>query len=156
MALDLENFEEVSQKAKKFYKNIQPIFTPYFKDNVYFSSQGLEHLKFKNKRRARPRQDQYMRFKLLHLAPKVLKVSASLQGILETKGFEKVRKNSITQNILKHITFYEFIAVIENVRVKIIIKQIDNGKYQFWSIIPHWGVNKDNKRKLHSGYPEHD
>ena len=117
----------------------------------------MEHLKFKQHRKARPQQDQYMRFKLLHLAPTVLKASATLQGVWETKNFERIRIHSRTELVLKNVTYYEFVAVIEKIRVKVIVKEVEKGNKYFWSIIPYWGVDKNTqKRKLHSGYPEED
>ena len=157
MTLDLENFEEVKIKGEEFYKTLTDIYCPYFKEKVSFNAQGLEHLKFKQQRKARPQQDQYMRFKLLHLAPVILKNTATLQGIWDKKAFEEIRIHNRTDTILKMVTYYEFVAVLENVRVKIIVKQIENGQRFFWSIIPYWGIDKNtNKRKLYSGYPAED
>ena len=98
-----------------------------------------------------------MRFKLLHLAPEILKSSHTLQGVLETKKFERIRMNSRTDNILKMVTYYEFIAVMKRNRVRIIIKQIDSGQKFFWSIVPFWGMNTETiARILHDGVPEED
>jgi len=36
-----------------------------------------------------------MRFKLLYLAPEILKISHTVQGVLETKKFERVRMHGI-------------------------------------------------------------
>lgn len=157
MSLDLENFDEVKIKGEDLYKTFSEVMSPYFGGKIYFNSEGMEHLKFKRQRKARPRQDQYMRFRLLHLAPLILETSSTLQGICETKNFERVRTNSRTEMVLKCVTYFEFVAVIEKVRVKIIVKQIENGKRIFWSIIPHWGIDKDSKRrKLYSGDLESD
>lgn len=157
MSLDLENFEEVRIKGENIYSKLSEGYCAYFKEKVSFNSQGMEHLKFKRQRQARPQQDQYMRLKLIHLAPIVLEKSATLQGIWETKDFVKVRSHNRTDTLLKNVTYYEFIAVIDSVRVKIIVKQIENGKKIFWSIIPYWKVDKVTaKRKLHSGFPEED
>jgi len=58
---------------------------------------------------------------------------------------------------LKIVTYYEFVAVVEKIRVKVIVKQIEGGNMFFWSIIPYWGVDKNTKkRKLYSGYPKDD
>lgn len=152
----IENFEEVKQKGEAFYRLLQSVYCPYFKDAVHFTTEGLEHIKFKKRNVARPRQDQYMRFKLLKVVPIVLSNSRTVQGIMETKGFEKVRKHSRTEIILQPITFYEFIAVIDSIRVKVIVKQIDTRPYTFWSIIPFWGASPDNKRRLHSGNLQED
>ena len=157
MTLELENFEEVRIKGEEFYKTLTDVDCPYFKNKVFFNAQGLEHLKFKQKRKARPQQDQYMRLKLLHLAPIVLRASATLQGIWETKTFERVRVHGRTDSILTSVEYCEFVAVIEKIRVKVIVKQVKDGQRFFWSIIPYWGVDKNtHKRKLYSGYPEED
>ncbi len=98
-----------------------------------------------------------MRFKLLHLAPIILRESSTLQGIWETKRFEYIKTNNKWQNILKDVTYYEFISVVKRNRVKIIVKQIESGKKYFWSIIPYWGMNEETMtRLLHEGNLEED
>jgi len=157
MKHDFKNFEEVKEEGEKFYKTLSEVYCPFFKENVSFNSQGIEHLKFKKRGTIRLEQDQYMRFKLISLAPEVIKISSSLQGIWETQRFEYIKTNSTWKNVLKHTTYYEFIALINRNRVKIIIKQIENGKKIFWSIIPFWGMNKETKaRVFHEGDPEED
>lgn len=152
-----EEFKVVKEKGENLYKTLKEIYCPYLKDKVFFNAQGLEHLKFKQREKARLEQDQYMRFKLLHLAPEVLKYSHTIQGILETKKFERVRVSSRTDTVLKLVVYYEFIAVIKRNRVKVIIKQIEGGQKFFWSIIPFWGMNEDTMtRLLHDGVPEED
>lgn len=157
MTLEIENFEEVKIKGENFYKSLSEAHCPFLKEKVFFNTQGLEHLKFKAPRKARPQQDQYMRFKLIHLAPEVLKCSHTLQGIWHTKHFERVRSHNRTDTILKNVVYFEFIAVLEKVRVKVVVKRIEEGNYIFWSIIPYWGIDKNtSKKKLHSGHPEED
>ena len=153
----IENFDEVRIKGEEFYKTLEPVPCPYFKEKVYFNSQGLEHLKFKQRNGARNRQDQYMRFKMLRFVQEVLCLSHTVQGIFHTKHLERVRINSRTDTILKEVSYYEFVAVIESFRVKIIVKQVGTGQLLFWSVIPFWGINKETKqRKLYVGDPEHD
>ena len=58
---------------------------------------------------------------------------------------------------MKDVTYYEFIAIMDNVRVKIIIKEVLGGEKYFWSIVPFWGIDKATSRRiLHSGDPESD
>jgi hypothetical protein len=152
-----KEFGEIKEKAEEIYKIIGEVYCPYFQEKISFNAQGLEHLKFKQREKARPEQDQYMRFKLIHLAPEILKLSHTIQGILETKKLERIRVNSRTDILLKPVAYFEFIAVIKRNRVKVVIKQIDGGQKFFWSIIPFWGMNKDTmNRLLHSGIPEED
>ncbi len=152
-----QQFEEIKSKGEIFYKTLKDVYCPYLKCKIYFNSQGLEHLKFKQREKTRLEQDQYMRFKLIGLAPEVLKCSYTVQGILETKRFERIRVNSRTETILKPVSYYEFIAVIKRNRIKVITKQIDGGNVFFWSIIPFWGMDTSTMtRLLHEGTPEED
>ena len=147
-----DKFKKTVKNGEKFYQNLEPVYCPYLNNLVHFNSSGLEHLKFKRRGRARSLKDKSMRFKLLPLVPEVLKLSRTVQGIWETRHFEKVRIHSRTDTILQEVTFYEFIAVLDGKRVKVIIKQIEDGQKFFWSIIPFWGIDKVNgRRKLHSG-----
>ena len=152
-----QQFKEVKEKGEELYKSLGEVSCPFLKGNVSFGAQGLEHLKFKRREKARLEKDQYMRFKLLHLAPEILKLSHTLQGILETKKFERIRTNNRTDIILKPVTYYEFIAVLKRNRIRIIVKQIESGQMFFWSIVPFWGMDEETMtRILHDGTPEED
>ncbi len=152
-----KEFEEIRIKAENFYKNLGPVYCPYFKEKITFNAKGLRHIKFKSDEQARSHKDQYSRLKLLHLAPEVLNKSHTLQGIWETKRFEIEKTNTRWERTVKSVIFYEFIAVIENIRIKVIVKEVRGGEKHFWSIIPYWGIDKENsKRVLHTGNLEHD
>ncbi len=152
-----EEFSRVREKGEEIYKNIGDIYCPYFKEKIAFNNKGIEHIKYKRRENPRSNQDQYMRYKLIDLAPKILNESHTVQGIEETHKFERVRVNSRTDTILKPVSYFEFIAVIKRNRVRIIVKQIDGGNKFFWSIIPFWGMDTINiNRILHSGHPEED
>ncbi|QQG45168.1 MAG: hypothetical protein HYW89_04185 [Candidatus Sungiibacteriota bacterium] len=155
--LNEEDFDAVKKKAEEFYANVGEIYCPYLKEKIPFNAKGLRHLKFKIDQQARPRNDQYARLKLLHLAPQILKESHTLQGIWKTRQLEAQKTNSRWEHTVKEVTFCEFIAVLDRVRAKVIVKEVHGGEKHFWSIIPYWGIDKNNsKRILYSGDPEHD
>ena len=151
------DFGKVSADAEAFYATIGEVRCPYFEEKIAFNAAGFKHLKFKSDKVARPRSEQYARLKLLTLAPRVLGLSRTVQGIWETKRFERMRMHSRTDTILKPVSYFEFIAVLDNVRVKVVVKQVNGGQKFFWSIIPYWKIDSVNSRRiLHSGEPEHD
>lgn len=157
MPQENNDFEKIKLNAELLYKTLDQVYCPFFKEKIMFNSLGLEHLKFKQPRKARLEQDQYMRFKLLNLAPMIIGKSGTVQGIWETKGFEQVRTNKRSEYVLKEVIYYEFIAVVKNSRAKILVKQIENGEKFFWSIVPFWKTDSRNKKRiLHTGYPEQD
>jgi hypothetical protein len=119
-----KEFLEVKEKSIATYNTVRSVYCPYFKEKIYFGAQALEHLSFKRREQVRPEKDQYRRLKLLYLAPEILKLSHTVQGILETKKFERIRVHGRTDTILKPVTYYEFIAVMKRNRVRLIIKQM--------------------------------
>jgi hypothetical protein len=152
-----EEFEKIKSEAEKIYETFGLVHCPYFAEKIAFNAKGIRHLKFKSDQQARSQEDQYPRLKLLYLAPKVLSKSHTLQGIWRTKRFESNKTNSQWKYIMKDVVFYEFIAVIENVRIKVIVKEVLGGEKHFWSVIPYWSIDKKNsKRILHSGNPDAD
>jgi hypothetical protein len=161
MKFTVEKFNEVKSDAEDSYNKIGSVYSSYFKGKVNFNSKGLDHLIFKTWNRTRPIADQFGRLRHLKLASEVISQSRTLQGIWTTQKFERIKKKDGTwQQVLKLITYYEFIAVMEShgskVRVKVIVKQIEGGEKFFLSIIPFWGVNKKGERIMHSGDPEND
>lgn len=156
MSINHKNFEYIKARGEELYKSLQSIHCPYFNELVHFNADGLEHLKFKRREVERILQDQYMRFKLLHLAPQVLKLSRTVQGRSHRKCFERVRQNNRTFQIFCDIFYFEFIAIIDDVRVRIIVRQLQGGQLNFWSIIPYWEQASEHKRLFGFGNPEED
>ncbi len=157
MEFTVEEFRKVKENGVTLYKTFVDVYCPYFKEKIFFYAHGLKHIKFKNRGTPRSEKDQFMRFKLLHLVPEILRSSHTLQGVLETKKFERIRIHSRTDTILKPVKYYEFIAVLKRNRVKVVVKQIDEGHKFFWSIIPFWGMKRATmERMFYEGFPEED
>lgn len=131
MNLDMTDFVVIKNKGEEFYKTLGEVYCPYFKEKISFNARGLEHLKFIQREKARLEKDQYMRFKLIYLAPEVLKDSHTVQGILETRKFERVRINSRTEMLLKLVIYYEFIAVIKETELSLSSNRLIMGKSSF-------------------------
>ncbi len=156
--IEFDKFNKIRQEAEDFYKTIGNIYCPYFKEKIAFNAKGIEHIKFQRIRKARSHQDQYIRLKLISLAPRIVKDSHTLQGTSQRKSFERIKTNNRWEIIMRSATYYEFVAVINNYRVRVIIKEVEGsqGKY-FWSIIPFWKMDKITcQRVMYSGKPEID
>lgn len=151
-----EEFGKVRTDAEALYKTIGPVYCPYFQGEVNFNAAGLEHLKFKKWNRARDRRDQFMRLRLIQLAPQIIRNSKTLQGIWETKLPVRRKRHGVWESVFSDVTYYEFIAVIERKRLKVIVKHLAGGERFFWTLIPYWKTNEFSKRVLHDGDPEID
>ena len=157
MQIDFEKFEKIKKRAEDFYKDINFVNCPYFKEKILFNAKGLDHIKFKRWNNTRIVGDQYMRLKLIKYAPQVIEKSHTLQGYKQTKEFEQIKINSRWDKLWKNVDYYEFVAVFDGIRVRVIIKQISGGKKYFWSIVPFWKQDlKNGERLLHNGNPAED
>ncbi|MDO8490228.1 MAG: hypothetical protein Q7S47_02310 [bacterium] len=149
------DFDKTKEQTEAAYKKIGSIFCPFFNQHISFNAKGLRHLKFKSDQQARSRSDQFVRLRLLYLAPEVLRKSRTLQGIWETRKFEEQKTNSRWKSVMRDIIFYEFVAVLDDFRVKVIVKEVRGSEKYFWSIIPYWKAGNGNGRRiLYSGNPD--
>lgn len=157
---DISNYEKLREDAQKFYNGIGKIFSPAFKQNIHFPAESFNHIIFKAARTEREKPSQILRFKLLPLAAKLLKISTTYQEFEETiKEFDvKTFKKRIRKT--KPVKYWGVIAIIDGRKIKVIIRQIgDNGAMHFWSIVPAWVTNKYRDIKLFStmkGNPDED
>ena len=161
MEFTIEKFNEIKHEAEDYYNSIGKIRCPYFGEDVHFNTKGLDHLIFKGYNRTRPIQDQFARLRHIKLAPEILTNSKTLQGVWKTQKFERLKRKDGWEKVLKHATYYEFIAILEShgskVRIKVIVKQVEGTEKHFLSIIPFWGLNKlTGEKVMHSGNPETD
>jgi len=155
--IEERKFNTVRIEAENLYKSLNEVKCPYFQEKIVFNSKGWEHICFKDLRQARSNQDQYIRFRLISLAPKIIQMSHTLQGISSRKSFERERTHGRWEATLRMSRYYEFVAVINEYRVRVIIKQVENGPKYFWSIIPFWKTDKiTGTRLMHNGKPEID
>ena len=157
MQINFEKFKKIKRQAENFYKNINSTYCPYFKEEVLFNTKGLDHIKFKRWNNTRIIKDQYMRLKLIKYAPQVINKSHTLQGCKQTKELEQVKVNNRWDKLLKNVDYYEFVAVYDGIRIRVIIKQISGGRKHFWSIVPFWKQDTRNvERLLYNGNPAED
>lgn len=159
MNFSFKKFKEIKKESIIFYNELKQVKCPYFQnENVSFNSKGMKHLKFKSWNKTRSVKDQYMRFKLLKYAPEIIKKSHTLQELCERKSFERIQTNSRWEQKVVDVTYYGFVAILNDIRIKVIIKETKGGEKYFWSIIPCWKQDKAilNKKILHVGDLEKD
>lgn len=156
-ALSEEEYIRIREKAECFYKGMTEVYCPYFNEKVNINAKGWEHLLYKSRDNRRSKEDQIMRLKLLKFVPQILASSHTVQGIGERIEWIKQWKHQREEGVPVTRKYYEFVSVIGNVRVKIIVKEQEDGVKHFWSIIPFWKINKvTKKRKLHDGNLKED
>lgn len=124
------------EEYEKYYRGIKKVYCPYFMESINFTNLGFEHIRFKNKHLARTLSDQSVRLRLLPIAVKILEKSHTLQGVSIRKRFEERYINNRKEIALLLVHYYEFTAIIDTRKAKVIIKQVEGREKIFLSIIP--------------------
>lgn len=144
-------FNQVRREAEQVFFSVGQIQCPYFQDRVHFNTECFRHLLFKRWNRGRDRRDQFIRLKHLARAPEILRLSRTVQGIQETTAWERRRRHGRWEKDMIAVTYYEFVAVLNARRFKVIVKQSPGGERIFRSLIPFWRQDGQGRRLLHSG-----
>lgn len=159
----ITDFCQLKNQVRTFYDSLGKVYCPYFSEEVYFSSDGFRHLLYKGSLyghfKLRKKSQRMLRLKLFKLAPRLLRITTTVQEYHQEKQFVLVTYNQREENILKSIQYWGFIAIISDQKVKVVVKQIGEGQKQFWSIIPNWITRKSYeqyKRFYYSGDLQHD
>lgn len=144
-----DSYKKLLSEARELYDSVGKISCPALGD-VYFTSEGFHHLRYEssvNNKPGKERSKLERRNKLSHInfAIETLKCSTTIQeyrlllepvGLKDSKGFRA----------MANVHYYAFWAVLnKRTRVKVIVKQIENGKLIFWSVMPYWVLIKGQK-----------
>jgi hypothetical protein len=145
---DISNYDKIREDAKAFYDKVGQVHCPAF-GNIYFNAEGFNHLIYKGNRKERDKGLQIMKFKLLPIAVKLLKLTTTYQEFEDTLQEVHIKKFKRRVTETKVIKYWGIIAIIESRKIKVIVKQIgDNGNKHFWSVIPGWVTNHYRDIKL--------
>ena len=145
----MELTDEKLGKLKKFvreeYSRIGSMRCPLFNEKIFFSSEGFNHLiyKCKDNKKKRPKSEQYIRLKLFKLACKLLQCTRTYQDYFATRHWIKRNINKRKDETLKDVEYWGILAIIDNRRIKVVIKQYSNGNKKFWGVCPKWHTQKN-------------
>lgn len=124
------NTNELKKRAKEFFRQNKSVSCPAFpQETISFTSKGLNHLFYEggSKKPSRPLKEVETRVNLLPFALKVLQLMPLSQ-----------EENSLVNPEGKICTYWAFEAVVDQRRIKVIVRQVGKGKKHFWSVIPAW------------------
>lgn len=114
-------------QIKKFFNQHGEIVCPAFpNEKIIFNAKGINHLIYKGNRSRREESRIFANIRLLPLAVKTLHAMPLWQ-----------EENSYAKDGTLY-KFWCFEAVVDNRRIKVIVRQVGNGKKHFWSVIPAW------------------
>jgi len=125
-------------EAKEFYASFRRIFSPALGQDIYFTSEGFNHLIFKRLRLERKRGAQLSRFAVLPIAVKLIGMATTYQEI------ERREK--------EHTVYWGIVAIINKQKIKVVVRKVGtHGNVHFWSVFPQWVTSKRRDTKFFQG-----
>ncbi len=134
-------FFEYKNQIRVIFVENKKLFSPAFNSKIIFNAKGINHLLYKGNRSRRDIERIEINLKLLPRAVKLLSEAT----------FWQEESNYKTEDIF--YKFWAFEAVVEERRIKVIVRQVGNGIKHFWSVIPAWrkdrfGIVNARKKNL--------
>lgn len=118
------------KQTKIIFKENKTVVCPAFPgEKIVFNSKGMSHLFYKgaNKLSTRPEKEISVRISLLPRALLILQKATFFQEECKLKSKEG-----------KVFYYWAFEAVVDDRRIKVIVRQVGKGQKHFWSVIPAW------------------
>lgn len=130
------------KRIKIIFRQTKEISCPAFNgEKISFNAKGINRLIYKGSRSRRDAKRINTNIRLLPRAIKLLKLSI----------FWQEETYYIKDNV--NYKFWAFEAVVDNRRIKVIVRQVGKGRKHFWSVIPAWrkdrfGIVNAKRRNL--------
>lgn len=124
----MENIvNRISDNIKEKYSSLGFTICPFLEQQVFFNNKGFKHLLYKSGNRKRDYSETLERSGYLGLAKEILSKTTTLQE----------KETLVSEN--KTVYYFGFIAIVENIKLKVVVRKDNiNGKYYFYSVIPHF------------------
>jgi len=147
----LSRHKQELPKARAFYDAVGSVDCPYFKTDVTFNAKGFHHLQF-SAGSERTKQAQLYKFALLESVVEILKHSGTVQQYRQQLGAVGHKKGKSGMHDTKMMTYWAFEGILgagaKMRRVKVIVRQIGDGKKHFWSVMSDTKFNRKSNHKL--------
>lgn len=139
-------FSRIKAQADKVYRSVVRAKCPALNAEVNFSSDGFHHLQYNSSRVERSKEVQRIKFLCLKDAIEVIKKTTTIQEYREAiQPVGKVGSHGFRST--KVVKYYGFVAITsfdKPRRIKVIIRKVGDGSYQFWSVMPSWREERIN------------
>lgn len=117
----MSSFRQFKRDQKRWYQSIGSVYCPALKEEVFFTSEGFQHLLFK---RSRQRRTKYQ----------------LLVRDLEFAGWGGVKKKCV---------YFQLVGVVQStLLVRVVLQKTGFGKLTFLSIMPHRLKTKKHLEKV--------
>jgi hypothetical protein len=145
---NLANYETLKKNAEAYYKKQGRIRCPALNNEfVHFTSEGFNHLQFSGGKE-RSKDMQMTKFGLLTKAVKVIGLATTYQEYDECLDMIRIKMRKKREEVAMRVQYWCLIAIIQEKKIKVIVRQVGTGQKHFYSVIPYWNIGHFQGTKL--------
>lgn len=143
-----QDYKELLYKAKVLYTSFDTVLCPTLSCGIVFNSSGFNHILFQRGQKPRSKTSQILRFSLLEKAYKLVGLTTTFQEYdsLNKEVIVKKYKDKIFKE--KTIVFWGLVAILDNQKIRVVLRKVGNGNIHFWSVMPYWTTNSKRDEKM--------
>jgi len=128
------DYNESKQKAKEIYSKISVLeCSALDSSKIFFSRIGFNHI-IRKGHTVRPKTEQMRRFVLFQYIEQILSDPKSVILFRESNVRESANKYGKKVIVKSRAKFWTFVSSINGCKIKVVIRQLDEGRKQFLSI----------------------
>ena len=136
-----KSYKEIRENAKKYFNELPIIKCSAVSEDINFSIEGFNHVIYKKGNVERNRVQQMIRFQLFPSMVKLISLTTTYQEYEEINKEFSVRRYGRRIKKKKLVRYWGIIAIIDEQKIKVILRKIGNGQTCFWSIIPSYATS---------------
>lgn len=144
----VKDYPEIRKEAQELYGSFVKVHCPALDGAVHFTSEGFNHLIYERARKERDVRTQILRFDMLERAKFILETTTTYQEYEESIEYQRVNRHGKFIRINVVVRCWGLIAIVKKFRVKVVVRQVGNGKMEFQSVIPAWFIKQYREIKI--------
>jgi len=146
-----ERPEDLKAKAEATYAAVGHIVSPALGGmKVHFTSDGFHHLLNTKNRYPRPQEEWVTKLKFLPHAIELLTIATTYQEYDVRRENVRVKKKKKKVMCMTEIHYWGIIGIVQKKKVRVVVRKVGNGQYQFCSVMPCWNISRHNGHKVGS------
>ena len=116
------DYIKIKEEYHLYYKTLGHILSPFFKEEISFNNKGWSHIIRKGSG-LRPQKEVQKRLENLKDSVEILKIATTVQ------------EKEIRKILDKNTEYYGFVAIINENKIKVIVRKEGMGKLHFYSLM---------------------
>jgi hypothetical protein len=143
--------DEIKAEAEELYNSVGHVVSPALGGvKIHFTSDGFHHLMNTKNRYPRPQEEWLTKLKYLPRAIDLLRIATTYQEYDVFSENVRIKRKKKKIMAVSEVKYWGIIGIIDNKKVRVVVRKAGNGQHQFCSVMPCWNIQRHGDHKVGS------